>query len=98
MQDLSSAAENRLAPAYPDSGTAGRIWPSIGAGVAAGGAGATAGLIPLAGLAALGSTPYLSSNLTRKILTSRPELLRQAGGRLSELAPYAGLIGVGASQ
>jgi len=98
MQDLSSAAENRLAPAYPDSGTAGRIWPSVGAGIAAGGTGLATGLLPLAGLAALGSTPYLSSNLTRKLLTQRPELLRQAGGRLSELAPYGGLIGIGASQ
>lgn len=98
MQDLSSAAENRLAPAYPDSGTAGRIWPSVGAGIAAGGTGLATGLIPLAGLAALGSTPYLSSNLIRKILTSRPDLLRQAGGKLSELAPYGGLIGVGAAQ
>jgi len=97
MQDLSSAAENRLAPAYPDSGTAGRMLPSLGAGLVAGGAG-MASLPALAGLSALGAAPYMSNRLTNAILTKRPDLIRQAGGRLSELAPYGGLVGIGLSQ
>lgn len=98
MQDLSSAAENRLAPAYPDSGTAGRIIPSALALGAAGGGAAATGLLPVAGLAALGSTPYLSTRLTNAILTQRPELVRQLGGKLSDLAPYGALAGIGLSQ
>lgn len=100
MQDLSSAAENVLAPAYPDSGTAGRTLPWLGA-LAAGGTGMATGTAPImAGAAGIASLPYLpvGSQLANLLMSKRPELLRQAGGRLSDLAPYAGLAAIGASQ
>ena len=98
MQDLSSAAENVLAPAYPDSGTAGRILPWAAGMAGAGGSVATGTAAPLAALGGLAMTPYLSNKLTNAILTKRPELLRAAGNKLSELAPYGALAGTAAAQ
>jgi len=100
MQDLSSAAENVLAPAYPDSGTAGRTLPWLGA-LAAGGAGMATGTAPLvAGAAGLASLPYLpvGNQLANLLMTKRPDLLLRAGNRLSDLAPYSTLAGIGMSQ
>jgi len=98
MQDLSSAAENVLAPAYPDSGTAGRVLPWA-AGLAGAGGGVAAGAgVPLAVMGGLAMTPYLSNKVTNAILTKRPELLRSAGNKLAELAPYGALAGIGAAQ
>lgn len=100
MQDLSSAAENVLAPAYPDSGTAGRTLPWLGA-LAAGGAGAATGTAPvMAGAAGLAALPYLpvGNQLANLLMTKRPDLLMRAGNRLSDLAPYSGLAAIGYGQ
>lgn len=97
MQDLASAAENRLAPAYPDSGTTGRAL----AGLAAGGAGyayAPGAVIPALAGVGIGSIPYLpgANKLAAMALTQRPELLRQLGVKASEIAPYAAIMGASA--
>lgn len=100
MQDLSSAAENVLAQAYPDSGTAGRTLPWLGA-LAAGGTGMATGTAPvMAGAAGLASLPYLpvGSQLANLAMTKRPELIKRAGNRLSDLAPYAAPLAVGYGQ
>lgn len=100
MQDLSSAAENVLAQAYPDSGTAGRTLPWLGA-MAAGGTGMATGTAPfMAGAAGLAAIPYLpiGSQLANLAMTKRPDIAIRAGSRLSDLAPYAAPLAVGYGQ
>jgi hypothetical protein len=82
MQDLSSAAENVLAPVYNDSGTAGRL------GVA--GVGAYMSPHVLAGIAGA-SLPYLPgvNKLTEAILSNRTQGMRNAGKAVKVIKPTA---------
>jgi len=94
MQDLATAGDTVLSQKLPNSGTADRLFYGAG-GLASGfiNPAIPAGLV---GGGALYTQP--AQNALAALLTKRPELLRQAGGRLSDLAPYSALTGIGAAQ
>ena len=92
MQDLAEQGTNVLGSKVPDSGTAGRLLPLAGAGVA----GATGTLLPMAAGLGVAALPYLGRKTTAKLLTQRPaqaaelaRLLRQGSPLLSGAVPFA---------
>lgn len=101
MQDLATQGDAVLSNKLPSSGTVERALYNIG-GVAAGSGGVASGIInpaiPAGILAGAGLYTQPAQRTLASLLTQRPELLRSAGGRLSDLAPYAGLAAIGAGQ
>lgn len=94
MQDLATAGDTVLSQRLPNSGTVDRALYGVG-GLASG---VINPAIPvgLIGGGALYTQP--AQNTLAALLTKRPELLKQTGNRLSDLAPYIALGGVGAVQ
>jgi hypothetical protein len=89
MQDLSAAGREVLGSKYPDSGTAGRLLFSAGAG------GGAAFLEPsiLSG-AALASLPYLPvvRRAFAALMTQRPQAAGAIADRMRQLIPPAGAV------
>lgn len=94
MQDLATQGDTVLSNKLPNSGTIDRLLY--------GGAGLATGVVnPAIPAALLGGGALYTQPAQRTLaalLTQRPEVLRQFGDRLSDLAPYAGLTAVGAGQ
>jgi len=92
MQDLAEQGTNVLGSKVPDSGTAGRLLPLAGAGVA----GATGTLLPAAAGLGIAALPYLGRKTAAKLMTERPasaaelaRLLRSGSPLLSGAVPFA---------
>jgi hypothetical protein len=94
MQDLATAGDSVLSQKLPNSGTVDRALYGLG-GLASGvvNPAIPAGLVGGAGLY---TQPV--QNALAAILTKRPELLKKAGDKVKELAPYAGVGAIGLSQ
>lgn len=101
MQDLATAGDSVLSNRLPTSGTMERAMYNVG-GLGAAGGGIATGLvnpaIPASVLAGAGLYTQPAQRTLASLMTQRPELLRAAGLRLSDLAPYSGLAAIGAGQ
>lgn len=102
MQDLATSGQSVLAQQLPESGTAPRLMYGL-SGLGGGAAYLTGGIPALiAGGAGIGLGSALYTQPVQRTLaaalTKRPELVRQVGNRLSDLAQYGALPTVGVAQ
>lgn len=97
--ELQRAGQEALPSTVPNSGTADRAWATAGLPMAAGGIAYGTGLLSPehAGIMAVLGLPYTrkGQQTLQFLLTSRPEIVRQAGERLISYQRGGGIIGRG---